>query len=378
MGLIEAILLPTYGGYPAYLMAPAAFLQKPLRWLQAITRYRGTNSGGPNFAFDLCVRKITLEGRGELNLESWRVAYNGAEPIRWQTLEQFHRAFRDSGLQWRAFYPVYGLAEATLLVSSGGRDADPRAVSLGTEGLSEDRAVAPSAGDDASVQVPVCGPCSFETRVVIADPETCRPCAPGTVGEIWVQSPSVAQGYWNRPEATRATFQARLAGEEQSPFLRTGDLGFLDHGELVVTGRINDRIIVRGKKHYPQDIELTVESCSEAIRKGCVAAFGVDSPDGEAVCIAAELSRSAFRTPEAFGALLDTIRCAVTGHHEIPVQAVVLLAPGRIPKTSSGKLRRHDCRAMLGVRSGTAPTGAALEPVARWDRDVTAQRQIAC
>lgn len=361
MGLIEGVLGPVYSGYPAYLMAPASFLQRPTRWLRAITRYRATTSGGPNFAYDLCVRKITDAQRGELDLSSWRIAYNGAEPIRRDTLLQFHERFRDVGFRWRSFYPVYGLAESTLLVSTGGagyepvlRDADASHLARG-----ELRDARPAAATRPLVSS---GPASFGTRVVIVDPESCEPCIDGRIGEIWVSSPSVARGYWRRVRETRETFDARLANGD-GPFLRTGDLGVLSAGELFVTGRLKDLLIVRGLKHFPQDIELTAERQDDALRPGCSAAFAIDGEEGEAVGIALEVDPRALPgDPEEqqgrLASITRAVRQAVSEHHGITLSIVSLLPLGAMPKTSSGKVRRRDCR--VAILSGS------LDEMARW------------
>jgi acyl-CoA synthetase (AMP-forming)/AMP-acid ligase II len=338
--------------------------------LQAITRYRATNSGGPNFAFDLCVRKTAPEERRSLDLSSWRVAYNGAEPIRWETLERFYMAFRDCGFRWRSFYPVYGLAEATLVVSSGRRAYEPRPVTLCADRLAVDKAVETVKSETPGYRITSCGPFSCGTRVVIARRDTGERCGPGEIGEIWIQSKSVAQGYWNRPEETRRTFHARLAGDGEGPFLRTGDLGFIDEGELIPTGRIKDLIIIRGRKHYPQDIERTVEECHEAILDGCVAAFGVDSEGEESLVVVAEVNRHRLRDFPNFDDVLVAVREMVVKQHEIPLHAVALLRPGSIPKTSSGKLKRYACRA--GLLDGT------LQPVARWVRTAGASPEGTC
>jgi acyl-CoA synthetase (AMP-forming)/AMP-acid ligase II len=339
MGLIEGVLEPAFAGYPAYLMAPASFLQRPIRWLQAITRYRATNSGGPNFAYDLCVRKIGAAQREPLDLSTWRVAYNGAEPIRRDTLVAFHDSFARHGFRWNAFYPVYGLAEATLVVSSGRRDYEPRFVDADTAALREGRAPA--------TPLVSCGPAGCGTRVVIVDPDTSEPCPDDSVGEIWVASPSVARGYWNRPAETRRTFHAHLC-DGAGPFLRTGDLGVLRDGEVVVTGRLKDLLIVRGLKHYPQDIELTAERSDAAVRAGCVAAFAVDVDGAENVVVAAEIDprrlSATIGDDGACHAIATAIRRAVAEQHGIQLHAVVLLSIGALPKTSSGKLRRHACR----------------------------------
>jgi acyl-CoA synthetase (AMP-forming)/AMP-acid ligase II len=361
MGLIEGLLAPVFGGYPAYLMAPTAFLQKPLRWLRAIAGYGATNSGGPNFAYDLCVRKTTPEEREGLDLSRWRVAYNGAEPIRSDTLERFHRAFRPCGFRWRAFYPVYGLAEGTLVVSSGRRAYEPVFHTVRAAALAEDRVVQARGPDDDSLRLVACGPPSFGTTVAIVDPDRCVRRAPGRVGEIWVRGPSVAHGYWNRPDATAATFHAYLGDTGEGPFLRTGDLGFLAGDDLVVTGRLKDVVIVRGRKLYPQDLELTAERSHPAIRPGCVAAFAAAaSGGGERVVLLAEVDPHDVTGPDGLLAVVGAIREAVTDQHELSLDAVALLAPGGVPKTTSGKLQRHAGR--------TAFAAGTLDVLGQWVR----------
>jgi acyl-CoA synthetase (AMP-forming)/AMP-acid ligase II len=369
MGLIEGVLGPVFGGYAAYLMAPASFLHRPIRWLRAITRYRASTSGGPNFAYDLCVRKITDAQRADLDLSSWRAAYNGAEPIRAETLEAFHTRFKDAGFRWRSFYPVYGLAESTLLVSTGGRDYEPVIHDVSSDALTRGqlKLARPRGSSAATRPLVSSGPVSFGTRVLIVDPATRQQCGDGRVGEIWVESPSVAGGYWRRESETRDTFHARLAGGD-GPFLRTGDLGALHDGELFVAGRLKDVLIVRGFKHYPQDIEHTAERQHAAIRPGCSAAFSIDADDREAVVIALEVDRR--QAPQlddpaehdAFlASLIDRVRAAIVDHHGIVVSAVSVLSHGAMPKTSSGKLRRRACRD--GFADGS------LDEVARWVAD---------
>jgi acyl-CoA synthetase (AMP-forming)/AMP-acid ligase II len=358
MGLIEGVLQPVYAGYPAYLMAPTSFLQRPARWLQAISRYGATNSGGPNFAYDLCVRKISPEQRAALDLSSWVVAYNGAEPIRRDTLVAFHDTFRACGFRWRSFYPVYGLAEATLVVSSGRRDYEPRFTDVDPALLQLGR-VQVSSGDSESTRTLVsCGPVSCETNVVIVDPETHVECDGTQVGEIWIASPSVARGYWRRADDTDHTFGARLA-DGRGPFLRTGDLGILHDGELIVTGRIKDLLIVRGLKHYPQDIESTVEKSHLALRAGGAAAFGLEIDNEEGVAVAAEVDPRRMRDDELTD-VIAVIRQRVAEQHGVPLHAVVLLPLGALPKTSSGKLRRQACR--------SAFLDGVLDETCRWTR----------
>lgn len=361
MGLIGGLLEPVYGGHPAYLMSPAAFLQKPLRWLQAISRYRATNSGGPNFAYDLCAHKTMPEERQDLDLSSWRCAYNGAEPVRWETLRRFWQAYRGQGLRWSALRPVYGLAEATLIVAGDLPPHAARIVTLQADALAADRAVQPSAPAGDVVQLTPCGSPVCGTRIVIVHPDTCEPCGPDEIGEIWVQGPSVAQGYWNRPEESFRTFGARLAGSGEGPFLRTGDLGFLDQGELVVTGRIKDLIIVRGRKHYPQDIERSVEACHPAVLSGGSAAFSCAADGAEHVAVAAEVHRGHVRSGAAVESVIVAVREAVAERHGLALDTIVLLRSGGLPKTTSGKTQRHACRA--GLHLGRLPV------VAEWVRN---------
>ena len=373
MGLIEGVLEPMYAGYPAYLMAPAAFLQRPIRWLRAMTKYRGTNSGGPNFAYDLCVRKIADAQRDELDLSSWRVAYNGAEPVRSETLVAFHERFRKVGFAWKAFYPVYGLAEATLVVSSGRRDDDPSIRHVEGEAISRGVLAETSATMPGSRPLVGCGRVSCETRVVIVDPDTHRRRNDREIGEIWVASPSVARGYWRRDGQTSETFDAYTA-DGDGPFLRTGDLGALCDDELIVTGRLKDVLIVRGLKHYPQDLELTTERQHPALRPGCSAAFAIHRESGEAVAIAVEvdpraLSSDSNERARQLCAIATEVRRAIAENHGIVLEAISFLSIGTMPKTSSGKLRRHACK--LGFADGT------LEELMRWPRDAAADTSSA-
>ena len=355
MGLIGNVLQPLYVGATCVLMSPAAFLQQPRRWLAAIGRYRATTSGGPNFAYDLCVRRIDASEKAGLDLSSWRLAFNGAEPVRSHTLERFAREFAVCGFEAEAFYPCYGLAEATLFVSGRSRVPAPLPVheTFSEAALESHRAEAalPSAGRT----LVGCGQAWLGQEVAIADPESCRRLAEDAVGEIWVAGPSVARGYWRQPEVTARDFGARLAGEtDAGEFLRTGDLGFLHDGELFITGRLKDLLIVRGRNHYPQDIELTAEESHEALRPGCSAAFAVD--DDERLVVALEVERRAMaatRGAAAAETVADAVRQAVAEAHEVQIHEVVLLRFGAIPKTSSGKIQRHACRdAYLG---GTLP-----------------------
>jgi len=347
MGLIEGVLQPLYAGYPCYFMSPVAFLQRPIRWLQMITRYKVTHSGGPNFAFDLCARKITPEQRATLDLSSWYGCYNGAEPIRRQTIEQFFETFQSCGLSRQAIRPVYGLAESTLLVSGNQREDEAVFLNVNSAALEKNR-VAPAAGEDPGARALVASGRVNENhvRVVIVNPETLRRCAPDEIGEIWLQGPSVTQGYWNRPEETAASFHAIIVDTNEGPFFRTGDLGFLRENNLFVTGRLKDLIIIAGRNHYPQDIELTAERSHPALQAGGGAAFSIDDDGVERLIVVHEVKREALRKLD-MDEVVSAVRQAVAREHELRVAEVYLIKPGAMPKTSSGKIQRRLCRARL-------------------------------
>lgn len=344
MGLIDGVLQPVYSGCPAYLMAPTAFLQRPARWLRAISRYRATRSGAPNFAYDLCVRRVGAAERATLDLRSWRDAYNGAEPIRRSTLERFSAAFADSGFAPTAFRPSYGLAEATLLVASGRyAGGAPRPPADGAAPAVE----AGACGMGTSEPGVSCGRPAFGTTVVVVDPRNRRPRANGAVGELWVSGPGVAAGYWNRPAQSARTFAARTA-DGRGPFLRTGDLGVVDEGGVRITGRLKDVLIVRGSKHYPQDLERTAEAGHRAVRPGCAAAFAAErGSSGDRIALVAEVDPQKLESPGAVQAAIAAIRSGVTEAHGVQLSAVTLVPPGGVEKTTSGKVKRFACRDAL-------------------------------
>jgi amino acid adenylation domain-containing protein len=400
MGLIGGILQPLYRGFPATILSPVAFLQKPLRWLQAISRYRGTVSGGPNFAFDFCVQKISPEDRENLDLSSWEIAFNGSEPVRAETMARFADAFRDCGFRKEAFYPCYGLAEATLFVSGGAKTELPVIAAYNSTALEKHQAVACSRHEENAQTLVGCGRISPELKAVIVNPETRRCCAPDDIGEIWISGDSIAKGYWQNPEETRETFHAYLSGTGEGPFLRTGDMGFVQKGELFVTGRRKDLIIIRGRNHYPQDIELTVERSYSMMRPGCSAAFSVETDGEERLVVTAEIERCIsqrrrepdknypekdprgtdrrqpevdtgfspnVRQPVNFDEAVEAVRRAVSEHHELQTYSVLLLKPGTIPKTSSGKIQRHLCKEgflnkTLDVLGGGVSEKSGLSP----------------
>src|ERR1043166_6488323 len=342
MGLVYGLLLPLYVGCSATLFSYASFVQKPLRWLDAISRYRATHSGGPNAAYELCLKRIAPDERTRLDLSSWRVAFNGAEPLRAATLEQFGEEFAASGFKQSAFYPVYGLAEATLKVTSPQAGEGYRVAQVGRDGWRGGKAVV-GRGDEQQLPVVGCGAATGEHAVRVVNPETLTPCRAGQVGEIWVRGPSVAVGYWGKPEETTATFGARLAGGE-GPYLRTGDLGFTDGSELFIAGRLKDCIIIRGQNHYPQDIEETARRAHASLRHARVAAFAVATEAGESFAVVAEAPKGIDPAQ-----LIEPIRRAVGSEHQLQPSRVVIVPPNALPLTSSGQLRRAACRAALAA-----------------------------
>ena len=363
MGLIVGILQPLYGGFPAALMPPVSFLQRPIDWLRAISRLGADSAGAPNFAYDLCARKITPEERATLDLSCWTKAFNAAEPIRPETLERFAEAFEPCGFRWEAFYPAYGLAEGTVFVSGGTETVPPVLLSLEGAALERDRVVAaPSAEGKDSRTLVGCGRALADQEIVVVDPQALTRCPPDRVGEVWVSGPSVAKGYWGQAEETESTFRAYLADTGEGPFLRTGDLGFLQRGELFVTGRLKDLVVVRGRNHYPQDIELTAEQSHVALRPGGGAAFSIDADGGERMVIVQELERRHVRNA-AMDEVTTAVRRAVAEHHELEVHALVLVRTGSIPKTSSGKIQRRATKAaylegaLQVVAEDVLPTG---------------------
>jgi acyl-CoA synthetase (AMP-forming)/AMP-acid ligase II len=349
MGLIYGFLQPIYSGFRCYVMPPAAFIQRPLRWLQTMSRYKATHSVAPNFGYDLCARKINDEQRALLDLRHWQVAVNGAEPIREETLHRFATTFAACGFRRSAFYPGYGLAEGTLKVTGGRTTAEYVTCRVDPAALAQHRIVEVKERqkDQCSQILVSSGRASHQVEIAIVDPETLVPCTSDRVGEIWLRSPSNAQGYWNRIEETEQTFHAYLLDTGDGPYLRTGDLGFLKDGELFVTGRLKDLIIIGGANYYPQDIELTAERSHDDLRAGSCAAFSVDEAGAERLIVAIEVERR--RRDDGNGNsrgrdIVTAIQRAIAEEHELQVHKVVLLKAGSIPKTSSGKIQRRPCR----------------------------------
>jgi amino acid adenylation domain-containing protein len=342
MGLIGGLLQTIYCGGASLLFSPVAFLQEPIRWIEAISQTEATISGAPDFAYDLCARKMTPQQRVGLDLSRWAVAFNGAEPVRAATLDQFTEAFGPCGFRREAFLPCYGLAEATLLVSGQSQMASPTIVEIDSAAL-EQNCVKPASADVQRTHTFVgCGAAVEGQEVVIVDPETRQRRGESEVGEIWVTGPSTARGYWNRPDETEATFRAVSPESFGRPFLRTGDLGFLNRGELFITGRLKDMIIIRGRNLYPQDLEATIRRSHPLLRADGCAAFSIDVNGRERLVTACEVERRA--KPAQHGEIIAAIRQAIALEHEIEVDSVLLLKQASIPKTTSGKIRRHACR----------------------------------
>jgi len=357
-GLVEGIVHPAVCGVPAYLFSPLAFVQRPARWLEIITRYGVTHSSGPNFAYELCARKVTPEERARLDLSGWRVAGNAAEPVHRETIERFAETFASCGFRREAFYPSFGLAEATLMVSAGG--PEPRAplfITARASALEQERRVVEIAPDEPGARSLVgCGQPIADTEIAIVDPETHRRCAPDELGEIWVKCAGLARGYWQRPEETEEKFQARTADTHDGPFMRTGDLGFMRYGELFIGSRVKDLIIIRGQNYYPQDVEWTAERSHRLLRPGCCAGFAVEAGLEERLVLVLEVRREFGPADER--EVVEAIRERVAERHELQPYAIVLVKTGTINKTSSGKIKRHASRREF--LEGT------LEAVARW------------
>ena len=375
LGLIGGVLTTLYTGTTTLVMSPGAFLMRPLRWLEAISRSGAVISAAPNFAYDWCVQRSTPQERAALDLSGWRIAINGGDPVDHATLQAFSEAFAPAGFSPEAFLPVYGLAEATLGVSGGCDSALPTVVHVDRGALAQDRVVESAVDDPAAATVVGCGRPQGGQRVVIVDPESDIECDDAGVGEIWVRGPSVAHGYWRRTAETQQTFAARLADTGEGPFLRTGDRGFLREGALFVIGRCRDLVVLDDVNHYPVDIERTVQGCDPVLLSGRGAVFVMSAERAghlrapERLVVVQEVQRHRFAAVgvDAAGAgqaglddLCVAIRAAVQRHHAIAVHDVFLVKPMSIPTTSSGKIRRSACRDQVASGELTARV------VARW------------
>ena len=343
MGLIGGILTSLYVGGQSVLMSPTDFLRRPMRWLEAISEARAKISGAPNFAYDLCVEKATEEDLARIDLSCWELGFCGAEPIRAETLERFYDTFSKCGFASDALYPCYGLAESTLLAAGPKSPMSPVYKRLLKSALSNNQVVDANGAPREDVQRLVgCGSALLDNQIMVVDPEHLTCCAPDRVGEIWIRGPSVARGYWNRPEETALTFQAKIADSDEGPFMRTGDLGFISDGNLYVTGRIKDVIIIRGRNLYPQDIEYTASQSNEALIQGAAAAFSYDVDGQERLAIVQEVNRR-FRGQD-LADVIGKIRGVINEQHDVDPNAIVLIRQASLPMTTSGKVQRSLCR----------------------------------
>ncbi|WP_066368520.1 fatty acyl-AMP ligase [Herbidospora mongoliensis] len=346
MGLLLSVVFPLVAGVPAYLMPPDAFIRRPARWLEAISRFRGTHAAAPSFAYELCVR-AAAEGRVDpaVDLSTWRAAINGAEPVRWRVVRDFAETFAPYGLAATAPCPGYGLAENTLKATANPPHLLPSALWVSSDDLLAGRVTILDEDDPAAKPVVSSGVTTGGTQVEIVDPATMTACPPGRVGEIWIHGPCVAAGYLGRPAATAETFLARLTGEEaERPHLRTGDLGFVHEGELYIAGRLKDVIIRKGRNHYPQDIELTAESADPGLRPNCAAAFSVDDGRRERLVVVVEADGRVLRSTRP-DELRDRIQETIRTEHRLWADEVLLVRRGLLPRTTSGKIQRRACRA---------------------------------
>lgn len=365
MGLIEAILQPLYGGFPTWLMPPAAFLQKPERWLRAISRYRATVSGGPNFAYDLCVRRCETAAVADLALDCWRVAYCGAEPVRAATLDAFASRFAACGFARAALRPVYGLAEATLLVTASAQDAPgPRIVYADKRRLEDGRFEPAQPASTHAQPLVSCGCPDAVTRVAIADPQADGLLPEDAVGEVLVAGPGVTRGYLGASGDAPDGADDRGTRTRDTRWLRTGDLGFIHAGELYLCGRRKDLIVMRGRKLHPQDVEHTILTHAGEPPIEAVAAFAIDDEHAEQLVVCAELARarhaaSGVEHGRTLAAAADRLRVAVYRAHDVSIACFAFVTAGALPRTTSGKLMRYRARAQF--------IAATLPVIARFD-----------
>ena len=342
-GLVEGMMVPLYNAHPCYVMSPFSFIKRPLNWLRNMSKYKGTHSQAPNFAYDLCTRRIKAKQIAELDLSSWEAAGNAAEPINPHVMAKFVETFSPCGFKWETFAPSYGLAENTLLATTKPKGTRPVFLGVEISAIEKDRVVVADSHKEEGVRIiSGCGKKIGDTVIAIADTATMTAKANNEVGEVWLKDPSVAQGYWKRPDVTKETFDAYLQDTKEGPFLRTGDLGFLHEGELYITGRIKDLIIIRGTNHYPQDIEWTVQELHSALRPDYGAAFSIQDKGEERLIVVQEVERRSGEIDTE--TIIADIKQEIAEQQEIQVYGVVLAKSGNILKTASGKIQRRACR----------------------------------
>ena len=341
-GLLHGIIAPFYSGIPAYLMSPVTFLRRPLRWLEAVSRFSITHSGGPNFSYEACLRAVRQQEGWQADLSTWMVASCGAEPIHPDTVEQFINTFHPRGFRRTAFAPGYGLAEATLLVTMKRAGVEPSFLHVEADALAGSIVKESPVSKPGTRTLVGCGTPLEETHVLIVNPTTRGECPPDVVGEVWLAGTGVGAGYWGKPEDTDAAFKGILAGPGEGPYLRTGDLGFLHKGELFLTGRLKDLIIVRGRNYYPHDLEWSAQQAHPGLRRGYGAAFSIEGKTGERVVLIHEIEK---QVPESdLADVVSSIRRALADEYELEIHTVALVKSGTIPRTSSGKIQRGACR----------------------------------
>jgi len=350
MGLIGGILQPIFAGFHFTLLSPIDFLKRPLRWLQIISDIKDKSvvSGGPNFAYDLCLRASNQQKREKLDLCNWKLAFSGAEPVRAETINEFSKAFEVSGFEKKAFYPCFGLAEGTLIVSGGDTNNEPLEISIDKEKLKSNKAVEVTDYNIEKIKFVSSGTSLLDGIIKIVNHETRTICEDNEIGEVWAASQSIAQGYWEKPVVSRETFQAYTSDTNEGPFLRTGDLGFMVEDELFITGRLKDLIIIRGSNHYPQDIEATVENSNNLLRPGGTASFSADVNNEEQLVIVQEARAKQNVNWED---VVEDIKKAVLEIHNILPHTIVLIQPKSIFKTSSGKIKRNATKQAFSEKS---------------------------
>lgn len=345
MGLVQGILLPLSLGAQAVFMPPEKFIQKPIRWVKAMSRYRAVMTGGPNFAYEFSTIRTTEEDRKSLDLSAWKVAVNGAEPVMKSTLDKFIETYSPYGFSPATFFPGYGMAETTLYVTAGNQNSSaPETLFVADDTLKLGKIRKLESSTAGGKHIVACGEIFPDTQIKIVNPRTLTECKSNEIGEIWVANASVCAGYWGKEEQTRETFQARLSDVPNVNFLRTGDLGFIEENQLYITGRLKDVIIIRGENHYPQDIEQTVENLHPAFRRsGFGAAFTIEAEDGAQLVVVQEVERTQ-RNKIDVKQICTQIRRAVFEVHGLSLKDVLLVKPGEVLKTSSGKVQRSACR----------------------------------
>ena len=358
MGLIGGILQPVYVGFPCVLMPPMSMMIHPVRWLKAISHYRATTSGGPNFAYNLCCQMILDEACEGLDLSCWQVAFNGAEPINDKTLDRFTHKFKTFGFKKKSFLPCYGLAESTLCATYDGSKKRPNVINVEKKAFGSGKLVISNSNE--GVNIVSCGFSTPTHKCCIVDPVNNKEKKSGEIGEIWLSGESVAAGYWNQSTLTGKTFQAKLFGHEEC-FLRTGDLGAMMNNSLFVLGRIKDTMIIRGRNHYPHDIEVSIMEHCKNIEASSTAVFSIAKDEYEQLVVAQEVRTSKYDAPDFLEQIILAIRRAVFEHEQLQVDAVILLKRRTIPKTFSGKTQRFLCQKMY--------LNDQFFPLKKWNRE---------